>query len=338
MNSVLRYALAVTCAMAVTMSVTSVHAQAPSAPPAVFARVAGVEISVQSLDLALAQAVRGQFYHGSARDEQLVALRIEVGERLVNEVLLAREAIRRGLVPDRDEVEKRLGSLESRYADRAQWRAKVTEMRPQLTRQFEQDSLVAQLEREVRASAQPTPDEVEAYFRGHPQKFTEPEQFRASIVLLKVDPSSPRTVWDDARTKARALLDQLGAGSDFAEIARTSSTHDSAAKGGDLGYLHSGMIPEPAERALATLAPGEVSEPVTLLEGIAVLRLDERRPARPQAFGDAQRAAAEFARREAAEAAWTALIAALRREQPPVYLLTASAPVPGDALAGAPAK
>lgn len=72
------------------------------------------------------------------------------------------------------------------------------------------------------------------------------------------DPSVTRTR-GQAKLRAAALLQQLKAGADFAELARTTSEDGSAKRGGDIGTQARGALALPFEQALFALAPGERS-------------------------------------------------------------------------------
>ena len=174
----------------------------------------------------------------------------------------------------------------------------------------------------------PADADVEDYYRRHAEKFTEPERIRVSLVLLKIDPSSPRATWEAAKAEAGTLVESLRGGGDFAALARTRSGDPSAAKGGDLGYLHRGMLPDDAQKALDGAEPGAIAGPVVLLEGVAVFRLDERRQARLQSYDASKTRARELLQRERAELAWTGLIAQLRRDHPAVVDESVYSPAP----------
>lgn len=168
------------------------------------------------------------------------------------------------------------------------------------------------LHAEARAVAPPGDAELRAYYESRGALFVEPERIRVSVIVLKVDPSSPPPQWERARAEAQALRASLEAGAEFAEAARLRSADETAGRGGDMGYLHRGMIPEPLYVQLEAMKPGELSQPVRLLEGIALFKLQERIAARSQAFDEARARAAELWRREQGEARWKALVASLR--------------------------
>ena len=66
-------------------------------------------------------------------------------------------------------------------------------------------------------------------------------------------------------------------GTDFAELARLHSNDPSAAKGGDLGWLGPGDTVPEFERAMNSLKPGEVGEPVQSPFGWHLIQVLERR-------------------------------------------------------------
>lgn len=285
---------------------------AHGAPGAVFAVVEGTAISVQEFEGALAGAIRQKFYHRRAPEEQLAQLREEVTDRLVNRVLLLNEAQRRGIQPDEEKVRKEVAAYEQRYRDRPQWREARAQVLPALTRALEEQRVIAQLEAATRVAPPPAEAGLRAYYDSHPERFTEPERVRLSMILLKVDPAAPPTAWEQALEQAQEVVKQLTAGADFAELARLYSGDNSAREGGDLGYRHRGTLPAGVESEIDKMAPGAVSEPFRLLEGMAVFQLADRRPARLRRLEEVRTNVADLWAREQGEAQWRELIARLR--------------------------
>lgn len=283
---------------------------------AVFARVGDAVISRDEYIAAYSAAARGKFYHGKPPEGGEAALQREVGDQLVARVLLLREARQRGIKPDQAVIQKTIQGYEQRYAGSAQWKQIRDKALPGLTARLEEDSLLAQLEKAVRAVPAPAQKEVKAYYAAHQDKFTEPEQLRVSVILLKVDPSSPSDAWVKANEQAQAIVRKLQGGADFAELARKQSADESALRGGDMGYLHAGMLPEGTQQVLNAMKPGEISNPVQVLEGMAVLRLADRKPARLNSFETVQQRAQELLQRDQQNEAWGRLIAELKKKTP----------------------
>lgn len=301
-------------AIVLALAGAAVGAEAPA--PAPFAQVGAAVITQQEYDAAFALAERAKFYHGKPPQHELALLQREVGAQLVTRTLLLREAARRQLQPDAAAVAASVQGYEQRYAGSAQWKAQRAAMLPPLVARLEQDSLLAQLETQVRAAAAPSAAAVQAYYAANPAKFTEPEQLHVAVILFKVEPSAPTEKWIKVDQQAQAVALRARAGEDFAKLARQYSNDDSAQRGGDMGYLHLGMLPEGTQAALAVLKAGGTTESLRLLQGLGVFRLIERKPARLLGFDAVKVRAKELAQRDAGQHNWNALQLALRAGAP----------------------
>ncbi len=289
---------------------------------AVYARVGETVITMEEFEAAFRLGVRQRFYHGRIPQERLTAYREEVGQRLIDRVLMLQEARRRGITPDDAWVAERLEGYLARYRGSRAWRGDEDALARGLQQMLEEQSLLARLEEQVRATAEPSDAEVRDYYRRHPELFTTPPAYRAAMILLKVAPSSPASVWQAAMDEARRLKERLERGAEFANLARIHSADASAARGGDLGWQHQGMLAPAAEAVLQALSPGEVSEPVTLLEGVALFQLQERRPARLNPYEQVSERARALLQRERSQQAWEAFLARLRSEGDVVIVAT----------------
>lgn len=286
---------------------------ASAAPALVFATVGGVVITQDDYAAALTAAARTKFYHGKPPEIEVARLQRDVANKMVARVLLLQEARRRGLRPDAEEVEHAVQVYEQRYANNERWQQSRAQVLPGLIERLGQDNMLARLEKDVRGEVRADPDQAEAYYRAHPEKFIEPEQSRVSLILLKVNPSAPAEAWVEAGARAEDLARRLREGADMAELARQHSQDASAAQGGDMGYLHAGMLPGNATDKLKTLQPGQTSEPLRVLEGFAIVRLTARKEARLVAFETARARAEQLQLAERKDAAWAALGADLRK-------------------------
>jgi parvulin-like peptidyl-prolyl isomerase len=322
--------LRVACALAAAFCA---HAAAQEAAP--LARIGDVVVTQQEFDAAFAQAARAKFYHGKPPEGEVASLQREVGQSLVDDALLWREAQRRRLQPDAASVQQALDGYEQRYRNSEQWKANRARVLPGLKARLERDSVLERLALEVKTPGEPSAQDLERYWQTHQDKFTSPEQVHLAMILLKVDPSSPQPKWDGAREEGAAIVGRLQAGADFKELAKAHSGDASAERGGDLGYVHRGMLPEPAQKAVDKLRPGEISDAVVLLEGVAVFRLEARKTPLLNPLDAVRDRARDLWKRDKADDAWTALLERLRRETPVKldesrFLPLATAATPGD--------
>ncbi len=274
---------------------------------ALFASVGSASITVEEYNAALQQASRRKFYHGTPPEGAMEQLRHDVAREVITRELLLQEATRLGITTDEAAVSKNIAEFERRYAESPRWKEQRETLTKALSQHYREQDLLQQLEARVRKVTPPDQAQLEEYYRSNQDKFTEPEQHRVSLILLGVDPSSPKAVWEAAMQEGNELVARLADGADFAELARLHSADITAAEGGDMGYLHAGMLSPAAEEVIATLRPGEVSAPIRLLEGVAILRLEDRKLAQLRKYEEVTGRARDLWLREQSDLVWQRL-------------------------------
>lgn len=85
-------------------------------------------------------------------------------------------------------------------------------------------------------------------------------EFRALHILVKT------------RAEAEDILQQIRAGKDFSELAKTKSISPSATIGGDLGYFNKGDFDTKIEAAIANLKINQVSEIIETPQGFNIFK------------------------------------------------------------------
>ncbi len=303
-NKIQHYPLFLGCMALVFLVASSVQAKltVQKLEDDVYANVQGETVSLNSYKEALQAAVRQKFYHGKIPEGKMEELQREVGKELITKTMLIQEAKRRGFVADKDwmkeSLEKTLADYEKRYGKSDKWEEYRQRFIPRLTKYLENNSLLLQLKQQVENIDSPTEKEVRAYYRQNKDKFTSPEQLRVAVILLKVAPSSPVVAWQEAVKEAERLYKQLQEGADFAELARLHSGDKSAENGGDMGYLHKGMLAPQVQEPLDKMKAGEITKPIKLLSGVSIFKLLERKPAVLNAFEKVQQRATDLLKRE----------------------------------------
>jgi hypothetical protein len=162
----------------------------------------------------------------------------------------------------------------------------------------EQAAVTQMLADEVISRVRVTPEEVTRHCEQHLAELDTPEM----VVLRQiVVPTS-----NEARDIRRRLLREPRS---FEALARTQSRGPEASTGGLMGTFARGELPKELEEAAFGLEPGAPSEIVVTPLGHHVMRVDERKPARPATMdecrarvepslsrGKADRAVREFVR------------------------------------------
>lgn len=287
------------------------------APPSVFATVGKVKITWQDFESEYKKTAKNKFYHGQPAQAVVAELQRTIADKLVTDALILNEAKRRKLKPDANEVNQEIAKNEQKFASNPQWQEAKVRVLPILTQRFQNESLIKKLEATVRQVPAPSLAQVQTYYKNHPDKFTSPVEQQVSLILLRIDPSSTTEVWQQAIADAETLIKRIRNGEDFAAMAKMYS-QDAATvdQGGDMGYLHEGMLPGLPEQTIANLKEGEISEPVKLLEGVAIFRLTKRNLPGLSSFESVKQRAQELRQAEESDNKWNALLADLRKKTP----------------------
>lgn len=134
----------------------------------------------------------------------------------------------------------------------------------------------------------------------------------------------------ESEEDAKAVIQELDGGADFAALARERSTGPSGAEGGDLGYFtRDVMVPEFSEAAFA-LEPGSYSKaPIQTQFGWHVILVEDKRDTQQPSFEDLREDLSNEIRQEAARS----LIETLRSEAE-IVMPEASSEAPAAAPAG----
>lgn len=115
----------------------------------------------------------------------------------------------------------------------------------------------------------------------------------------------------ESEEDARAVIEELEGGADFAELAKERSTGPSAPNGGDLGFFtREQMVPEFADAAFDLEVDAVTEEPVQTQFGWHVIKVLDKRTAEPS-FEET----APALRQEVAREVVTELLAELRDER-----------------------
>lgn len=126
-----------------------------------------------------------------------------------------------------------------------------------------------------------------AYFRKHIVDTVTPEEVKARYDqeiagLPKQEEIHARHILVSTEDEAKAVIDALDKGGDFAELAKEKSSDSNKDEGGDLGFFSRGrMVPEFEEAAFG-LEPGSYTKtPVQTQFGFHVIRVEEKRDVPP---------------------------------------------------------
>ena len=272
---------------------TEQAASAENAPAGPAAVVNGEEISQQEFEQLL-NYFRYQYMQQGMQVQgpQLEQLKKMVLESMIDNELLYQIAKENGYGPTEKELDEELQQTKGRFADENAYQKALEqqgmsegelskELAKQMTKyQFEQDQFGEQTE--VDAS------EVKAFYEDNPEQFEQPQQVRASHILVKVEEDASEDEQQAAREKLLEAKERIEDGEEFSEVAREVSEGPSSERGGDLNYFGRGqMVPE-FEEAVFNMEVGELSDLVKTSFGFHLIKKTDEKAASTVPFEEVQ--------------------------------------------------
>ena len=163
----------------------------------------------------------------------------------------------------------------------------------------------------LKESFTPSDDDVQGYYGYNTDRYTEPVTLRASHILLRTEGKD----LPEVQTQAEAIVAEARGGADFAELARQYSEDDGTKElGGDLGPISPGqMVPE-FEGAAYALDQGEISDPVSSIFGVHIIKATEKTGGTTQPLNEVRESIVDLLKQESADARASALAEAMAAE------------------------
>lgn len=137
--------------------------------------------------------------------------------------------------------------------------------------EFRRTLLVREAAMRLTEDIQVSDEEAMAFYEERKDQIVQPTEFRVREIVV------------EDKVKANELLVEILKGSDFIDLAKSNSIGDTAAQGGDLGYITEEPFFEMAEQILA-LQPGETSNVFRGPKGFYIIKLEDVRGGGPIPF------------------------------------------------------
>ncbi len=140
------------------------------------------------------------------------------------------------------------------------------------------------------AAAKATDEELKAFYEKNKAQFTDPEQRRASHILIAAGADADAAAKAQAKEKAQKLLAELkSAPEKFDELAKANSDDTgSAAQGGDLGFFSRDMMVAPFSEAAFAMKEGEISDLVQSEYGFHIIKVTGAKGSGEKPFEEAK--------------------------------------------------
>ena len=218
----------------------------------------------------------------------LLALRDEVIQGMVDDLLLLEKARRDSIKVDMQQVDIELKnsiySFNKQFGTESEAQKALEEYgltqlqfrnmyRDLIINNYLKTSMLMEMQRHISV----TPQDIEAWFVAHKDSLPAvPERFKFSHILLYPKVAEERK--QKAREKIQGILDRVHNGEDFAELARQySEDPGNAENGGDLDYFERDEFDKDFSAAAFALHEGEVSDVVETVYGYHIIKVEDIR-------------------------------------------------------------
>lgn len=277
--------------------------------------VNGQEISAEAVNFELDRLVRFYMGHGMTMAEirqNLPKLEAKALEQAIGAKLLLDQAARLDIpVTEKDidaevaRVVQQVGGEENYKKALAAQGISEADFRKELEKGARVNMLVNQACAHV---ADPTEDEVTAFYEAHKAEYVEPPQVLCQHILVKGSN-------DAALDKIKEIRERIvNDKADFAEEAKKHSDCPSGAQGGSLGWFGRGMMVPEFDKAAFEMKKGEVSGVVTTEFGYHIIYKADERGGGQQTIVDVHDQIKDLLRHEARGKAMDAYVAELREK------------------------
>lgn len=222
-------------------------------------------------------AAQGQPVTEAQKDD----FRRRVLDSMISRMLLLEEAESEGIEVSDEELDSQMTRIRGQFQSDEEYEDALAaqNLTPERLRKDLKDNLIIQelLKKEVEDKVTVTDDEAIAYYDNNTVQFKQPEQVKASHIIVTLEEGAGEEEKAEARAKIEDILSRLEGGKDFAELAEEVSEGPSASRGGDLGYFGRGQMVKSFEDAAFALESGELSGIVETQFGYHIIKVTDRK-------------------------------------------------------------
>jgi len=255
----------------------------------IVARVGGVPITAFELQRQIDRVMPLRVsFHGGVSAERINEIKQEALNDLIERAYKVKYAIDNEISVQVSLVEDQMKKIGARFKTKKEFESAVgaetlSGLRASIYRQLlaKKSEAIAVTSKTVANNA-----EIENYYAEKKHTFFMPKQFRASHILIKVDPASNSEEREALKSKAQEILVRAKKGEDFFDLAYYNSDDRTKYVGGDLGMFHEGQTEKPFEDALKKMAVGDISDLVQTRFGFHIIKLTQINEPRQLSFDE----------------------------------------------------
>ncbi|MGB9787325.1 MAG: peptidyl-prolyl cis-trans isomerase [Dictyoglomus turgidum] len=178
------------------------------------------------------------------------------------------EAKKRGISISEKEVDTRLKEIEKEFPSVLQFEMTLAQYgydRNTFKEELRKNLLMRKLIDEIGKDEKVTEDEIKKYYNENIKLFEHPKEYKVYSILIK-DEKRAKEVYNELTSNKITFTDAAK------KYSEDTTTKD---KGGELGFITQGTLPEEVEKITFTLPLNQISNPIKTNEGYYITKVTE---------------------------------------------------------------
>lgn len=228
------------------------------------ATVDGVKISIGEFNERFTKGFNVSMDRSSLTPEDRERVKEEVLHAVIDEKIMFIRAGALSLSISDAELERKIEEIKENYSGEGFERfvsvqkVNYSFWKEELRKRMLLEKLIAS---EVNAHITVKENEARKYYSAHKRMYPPEKRVHVAQIVVR------------DQDKAETILNMLKSGEDFGKVAREESIGPEAAKGGDLGFISQGIMPEEIDAAIFSQPPGEISPVIKSLYGYHIFKI-----------------------------------------------------------------
>jgi parvulin-like peptidyl-prolyl isomerase len=223
-------------------------------------------------------------YKGADKEKIIAGNRQLMLEKLIDNILIAQEAKKTGMIIKDDEVmgtinevlSRRKYTMDDLLRDLAKENSSFDAYKKDVKEHLLRMKLVR---REIKSKITISEEEIGEYYQNHREAYEGKEAVRIKQILLFFPRNSDEKTKIKLRAEMDSILKRLEHGESFDLLASQYSQGPAAASGGDIGFVEKGSMQPIVESAAFSLNKDEVSGVIESPLGFHIIKVIDKRGA-----------------------------------------------------------
>lgn len=233
---------------------------------------------------------------------QLEGIRNEILDNLINLELLFQESQNNEIKVEKEAIDSQMNVLKQKFSNDTEFKKFLSELNlseSALKLKIKKAIAIQKLiETQIAQKIKISDEESKVYYDTYPDLFKQPEQIKASHILIKVESGADEIKKSEAKQKIKNIQQKLNKSENFAALAKEFSEGPSKNNGGDLGYFQRGQMVKSFEDVAFSLKIDEVSDIVETQFGYHLIKVVDKKPEKTIAYENVKEDLAQHLKQE----------------------------------------